>query len=230
MIGELDGHQYGMGCLPRVGAAGQFFPVYAGEACPIVPRAEWVDQADLRWAEYADEDQAQNNSCCLTSLAIALEFALAELGRERIRLDWKTIWSKLTGGRNTGVALQTAADYVRQHGFPILGKPEVVTVAEWWDVDDHEAFISGRLRGAMGTYGRFIGRGGHAECATYFTFSGGKAVAHVRGSWGKTYGTAGWYDVPEADLARGIPVFGAILFRDLAIRPADVAQLPDVSP
>jgi hypothetical protein len=83
------------------------------------------------------------------------------------------------------------------------------------------------LCGWEGTYGRFVSGGGHAECAGYIKISGGKAIVRVPGTWGPSYGERGWYDVSESDLARGIPYFGAMLFREIEIRQADASGMPD---
>lgn len=219
-----DGIEYATGCLPRVTVCGTVAPVYAGEACPRIDRSEWTAQQPLDAYEYADENQNPNNSCCLTSLAIALEKHFSINGREKIRPDWLKIWRKLTRGRNVGVGLDKALAEILKNGFPIQGSTDVIELAEVWDVPDVDSFISGIYRGCVGTYGRFIGRLGHAECAYYMKDA---KTVRVRGSWGKSYGQNGWYDVPLADLERGIPYFGAILIREVKLRPGDVSGMED---
>jgi hypothetical protein len=223
---EIGGQTYSTGCLPRVSKVGAMFPEWTGaETCPLVPRSEMLTQVGIEWAEYADENQGSNPSCCLTSLANAFEFLLSLKGRKKVRLDWLKAWKTLSGGRG-GVALDTALQYVTTKGFPILDSTEVVVATEVWDTPSVDAYASGRYRGGIGIHGRYV-PGGHAECVAYWRVEGGKLVARVRGSWGKSYGENGYYDVSEASLAKGIPDFGAFICRELEIRPADTTDIPD---
>jgi hypothetical protein len=218
-----------LGCLRRATEFGSVFPAWASdqyERVPAVPRSEWKTQAGLEWAEYSDVNQASDPACCLASLANSAQFHLAICGRDRIELDWRRAWLDLSGGRG-GVALDHALEYVTTKGYPIKGSTERLFAEEVWDAESPEDFLSGIYRGCRGIYGRFIGRGGHAEFPAYIKMVSGKAVMRVRGTWGQSYGEQGWYDVPESDLVRGVPAFGAFLVREWTIRPADATNFPD---
>jgi hypothetical protein len=219
------------GCLRRVTEFGSVFPRWESDKydrVPAVPRSEWQTQAGLEWAEYRDVNQNPHPACCLASLANAAEFHLSINGREKIELDWYRAWMDLSGG-NGGVALDHALEYVTTKGYPIVGISDRLFAEEVWDAESPEDFLSGIFRGCRGIYGRFIGRGGHAEFPAYVKMVGGKAVMRVRGTWGRNYSQSeqGWYDVPEKDLVRGIPAFGGFLVREWTIRPADAKNLPD---
>ncbi|MBN2024957.1 MAG: hypothetical protein JW809_19425 [Pirellulales bacterium] len=227
---EQAGRLYTTGCLPRETKVGERFPIWSPEipACPIVPRAQWIDQEGLEWAEYEDIDQDGDPACCLASAGNAGEFHLSLCGREKVSLDWHRAWMDLSGGRG-GVALDTALAYLLEKGFPIKGSTERLFAHEVWDCGDSiERLVSGVQKGCRGIYGRFIGRGGHAEFPAYTRRDGSKAVFHVRGTWGREYGTNGWYPVTESQIEAGLGVFGAFLVREFFIRPADALKLPDI--
>jgi hypothetical protein len=212
-----------LGCLPRVSAVGEWFTV-ASDKIPPIPRNQLVSMANMEAYRYCIEDQNGYNACAVASCAIALEDHQARTGRTKIRLDWLTAWKEMTGGRNTGVAIDVVLQYITTKGLPVVGSNERLVVTEAWDCEDVDSFLSGMARGALGVWGRFIGRGGHAEHPCHFTMVSGKAVFRVSGSWGETYGTSGFYDVKEAEVAKGLPSFGAYLIRETALLKGDVYE------
>lgn len=220
-----------LGCLRRVTEVGTVFPRWESDKydrAPTVPRAQWQTQAGLEWAEYRDVNQNTHPACCLASLANAGEFHLSANGREKTELDWYRAWMDLSGGRG-GVALDHALEYVTTKGYPIVDRTERLFAREVWDAESPEDFLSGIFRGCRGIYGRWIGRGGHAEFPAYVKMVSGKAVMRVRGTWGRDYSQSeqGWYDVPESDLVRGIPAFGAFLVREWELLPGDTQGFID---
>jgi hypothetical protein len=222
-----------MGCLPRVSAVGDWFPVAGGDDCPKLPRAEWATQAGNEWVVAKagkDVNQTRYNSCAIASLAWLLKFDMVLCGRPVVEPDWYTLWSKLTRGRNVGVGLDTALQEIVTNGFPIVGSNDKIVVKEYWDAPDYDSYVSGILRGCRGTHGRFIGRQGHAEFDAYAKVeTGGKVTFRVRGTWGADYPQSenGWYDVPGSDIERGLPTFGAILIRAVELLPGDVSGMED---
>ena len=226
---EENGLFYSTGCLPRETKVGERFPLWTPEVadCPIIPRTHWLQQPSLEWAEYEDIDQNGDPACCLASLGNAGEFHLSISGRQKVSLDWHAAWMALSGGRG-GVALDSALAYVLDKGFPIKGSTERLFAHEVWDCGGSiETLVSGIQMGCRGIYGRLIGRGGHAEFPAYTKLDGSKAIFHVRGTWGREYGTNGWYPVTESEIKSGLPIFGAFLVREWVIRKADTEDLPD---
>lgn len=199
----------------------------SSDTCPMVPRNEWITQPVPAWAEYRDVDQGQTPSCCLASLANAIEFFLAIHGRQKITLDWRRAWVELTGGRG-GAAIHQAMTYVTTKGYPLIGSPQRIHVTEIWDVDNADAYFSGVLRGCTGWYGHWVPGGGHAEAGLAVDVSGRDPVMVSRGSWGRRAGENGWFRRTYSDLQQGIPQFGAGLIREVEVRETDLAKVPDV--
>lgn len=219
----MSDQQFATGCLERSRECGAFMPV-ATDIWPTIPESQWTPQEPLEWAETLDLNQASNNSCCLTSLANAIIFHFRINGRPVVEPDWLTIWRKLAGGRNVGVALDDALNEVLQNGYPIKGSTDRIWFDEVADCPDYRSFVSGVRCGLRGIYGRSMGRGGHAEHASYVKDA---KTLRIRGSWGRTYGQQGWYDVPISDLARSMNRYGAFLVREIKIMPGELSGLED---
>ena len=220
----IDGREYTTGCLKRESRCGEVQGAHVwtgiGEPCPIVPRDQWRTQQTLEAYEWDDVDQDGYPACTLASLANAGEFHLARTGRDKTRLDWHKLWVILSGGVG-GVALDSALRYVLTKGFPLLDEDGVLKPAEVWDIPTVAAAYSALMRAGTLWYGRFVGRGGHAECGLTLNVENGVADHDVRGTWGKDYGNNGWY--PQRITQADIDAFGAFAFREWELRPRDLA-------
>jgi hypothetical protein len=218
------------GCESRQQEVGALVPVYgAGDAAavPLLPRSEWKDQESLRYLERRDINQNGYPACCLASLANAMELAMVRDGRPHRPLDWLRAWKALSRGRG-GVALDAACRFAMDTGFPLAdagqgGSQGVVKIAEAWDCDSIEGLASGLQRGCLATFGHDL----HAECATRVTTQAGRRgwFLDTRNSWGRSWGDSGWHLFPLEEVE--INTYGAILIRELAIVPGDLAGYPD---
>jgi hypothetical protein len=231
-----DGRQYMGGCLTRQKPVGALVPglteAAAREAVPLVPASEWREQESLRGLERRDVNQNGYPACCLASLANAMEMAMVRDGRPHRPLDWRRAWRALSGGRG-GVALDVACRFAMDKGFPIDTSADgsssmqpggVVKIAEAWDCDSIEGLASGLLRGCLATFGHDM----HAECATRLVRQAGRRgwFLDTRNSWGRDWGDAGWHLFPLDEVE--IDTYGAILIRELAFAPGELADYPDV--
>lgn len=219
----IDGQEYTTGCLERKSRCGEVegAPSWLrfDDPCPLVPRDQWKTQQSLVPYEWNDVDQDGYPACTLASLANAGELFLARTGRDKTKLDWYWLWDKLSGGYG-GVALDHALRYVLDKGFPLKDGSGVLRPAEVWDIPTVDAAYSALMRGATLWYGRFVGRGGHAECGLTVNVEGDDVTHDVRGTWGRGYGTNGWY--PQRLTQRDIDAFGVFAFREWVLRARDL--------
>jgi hypothetical protein len=219
-----DGRYYMSGCLERSNPVGALVPLATRDDVPLLPEAQWVQQESLRYLETWQRDINQNGypACCLASLAHAMQYTMARDGRPALDLDWQRAWRKLSGGRG-GVALDDACRFAMDTGFPLADGSQggVVKIAEAWDCDSIEGFASGLQRGCFGTFGHDV----HAECATRLTKQNGVWYVDTRNSWGRDWGDKGWHLFPLRNIE--LRTYGAILIRELALVPGDLAGYPD---
>ena len=210
---------YTSGCLPRQTKCGGLpgVPVWDGRSdpCPIVPRPQWGTQAHHRDYEWSDNDQGRTPSCTLASLANQGEFYLARMGRARTNLDWLKAWRTLSGGYG-GVALDTALRYVMDAGFPLSGGQAVLVADEVWDIPNIDAAFSAVMRGVP----LWFGASQHAECGMTVVIANGFNL-DIRGTWGRSYGTQGWYPRSEEYITRGLRIYGAFAIRTWKLRSMD---------
>ena len=191
-----DGNQTHVGgCLERKWApeASPFRPWGSTDAVPMVPKAEWEEQESIRGYETWKRDINQNGypACCLASLANAMQLAMARDGRSVVDLDWFAAWKELSGGRG-GVALDDAAAFAMDKGFPRADGKGTVKIQEAWDCPSVEALASALQRGALCTFGHDM----HAEAALRLVKQNGVWNLDVRNSWGRDWGDKGWHFVP----------------------------------
>jgi len=239
MLGELvryiDGdwqeHVRAFGCEPRISVVGEWIPewspVQQGDKCPILPDSEIVTQPSLRWTPTRDYDQNGDPSCCLYMLGNQIQIFQKLNGRACPELDCRKAWIECTGGRG-GYPIDAALVYAMDRGFPIKGSNDRVFVTEAYDCPTVRAVFSALEFGKPVGYGHYF-PGGHAEVAARVIRNGGDPSADTLGSWGWDWPEfeQGWHAVSQANLAQGIPNFGAFAIRELAIRPADMEDLPD---
>jgi len=233
---DPEGRQLMTGCLPRqsevgnlVLASGRTVPVWDPkyDACPKIPRDQWVTQDDFSAYDTPERDchNDQNGypACTLASLATLMDFFLTMSGRAFTKLDWHKAWVALSGGSG-GVSLDAALRYVIEKGFPLADGSGVLYVdeKEVWDLPDVEAYFSCRQKGVWTWHGRFMGRGGHAECGLRTKMQNGKAIIEVPGTWGRSYGNNGRYDVTEEQLDNGLGYFGGFGIGELKLRAIDI--------
>ena len=212
------------GCLPRkwVPEASPF-PVWGSDdTVPMVPKAEWVEGESLRGYETWTRDVNQNGypACCLASLANAMQFAMVRDGRPEVDLDWLAAWRKLSGGRG-GVALDDAAAFVMDKGFPRLDGNGTVRISEAWDCPSVEALASALQRGALCTFGHSV----HAEHASRLVKQSGVWMLDVRNSWGRDWGDNGWHLLPLSQVEMR---YSIIAIRELAFTD-DLGTWKDVT-
>ena len=192
----------------------------AGNDCPVIPRSEWISTEDAKPWEYNNRYQNGFPACCLASLAGAMEFFSVINGRTKIVLDWLKAWKTLTGGRG-GAAVDAALQFAMTTGYPLKDGSGVVKIVEAWDVPSVDAFASGLQRGCTGLACHDV----HAECVTGLDMSGSKPQVVMCNSHHQDLGGANWhlFPVDSIELRR----YGAILIREVEIRPMDVQDYPD---
>jgi hypothetical protein len=226
-------HVRSTGCEPRLSALGEWLPEWSpveyGDKCPILPDSEIVTQPSLRWVPKRDYDQNGDPSCCLFALGNGIQLVQALNGRDCPDLDCRKAWIECTGGRG-GYPIDAALVYAMDKGFPIKGSSERVFVVEAYDCGSVAAFFSALELGKAGLiFGHYV-PGGHAEAAARVVREeGADPEADTLGSWGWDWPEfeRGWHRVSKANLAQGIPDFGAFAIRELAIRPADMEGITD---
>jgi len=217
-----DGKFYAAGCRSRARPVGGVLPVM-GDKVPLVTEANWYEMPNVRHACRVGINQESTPACCLASLANAFMIWMFLNGWPAKKLDWRRAWKLLSGGRG-GVALDDAAEFVRETGYPVEGGG-VVKLLEGWDITTLEGLASALFNGCICTFGHDV----HAECASRLTTGQDRRgrkiwMLDTRNSWGEGWGDNGWHLFPLSDVE--ISTYGVIGVRELAFDPA--AVYPDV--
>jgi len=220
---SIGGRTYSTGCLPRTTRCGGIEHVKIWtpevEACPIVPRDQWITQPSSKPYEWKRINQGKYPACTLASLANYLHMFLARMGRKRTEVDWLKAWRELSGGRGGGVALDAALTYVMKRGFPLLDGSGALAAREAYDLPTMDAFFSAQELG----FGAWFGASGHAEFSPSHALRDGAVRGVIEGTWDDDYGDGCWYERSEAYIAAGLPSYGAFCVREWELRPIDLA-------
>jgi hypothetical protein len=190
------------------------------EDCVVIPRSQWRTTEDMKPYEWSNRYQNGYPACCLAALCGAVEFFLAKNNRARTKLDWLKAWQTITGGRG-GAAVDAALKYAMETGLPLADGSGVIRIVEAWDSPSVDAFASGLQKSCTGVACHDV----HAECVVGLDVSGSKPSVQMVNSHYQDTGGQNWHLFPVDKIE--LSSYGAILIREVELRPIDVPNYPD---
>jgi hypothetical protein len=232
------------GCLPRTSLCGANpnFPM-AGtvDACPIIPRSDWVE-CSLRHKVWTVIDQNPQNSCCPSATAGSAMILRETNGQKRILLSQGSLYGQINGGRDQGANIEAALEAMMEVGiapasvvdpkdwtsrdYPSNWKEEAAKfrILEAFDCPTFDAVASAVQRSMPVVFGVYWGSGGHAITAVGLKKIGSVWNIDFLNSWGESWGENGFGYLPESKCS-GIKSFGAFSIRSVTI-PSDETLPP----
>lgn len=221
---DVDGNHVMRGLLPRELPRGELVPEWfeTNETCPLIPRAKWRSTPDMREYEWNNRYQNGYPSCLLNAVCGCVEFLLDRDGRAKTPLDWHKFWLETTGGRG-GCAVDRGLQHAMEKGIPLKDSTDRIHITEAWDVPTLDGFASGIQAGAMAVGCHDV----HAECVVGLVEQNGTWYVQMVNSHYYGENAAKNWHLFRLDRIE-LQSYGAMLIREVELRPADTEGLIDV--
>lgn len=212
------------GALARVTQQGERFPL--ADSSILIPRSEWAP-VSLRPYVWHVINQGSQGSCCAAATAGAVMLIREQAGWGRTILSQASLYAQGNGGRDAGMAIDSALDAMREVGMTPIGTiPQYdwqgmrrgtwpknwKEIAHEYRVVEWDECISTDMVGSILQRRRkpvivgvfWQGGGGHAIVVTGWR----DGAWEILNSWGE-WGDHGFGELSEATLQKGIAYFGA---------------------
>jgi len=130
-VGEvinIGGHEYHLGCLPRVSSPGEIYPVFGGDdKSRLIPRDQW-QQVDFSFFVPEILDQDGTGACNAFASIQAMHTVRAIEGLPYVRLSPGNLYGRINGGRDSGSLLSDAIAELESRG---VCEASIVPELDW---------------------------------------------------------------------------------------------------